>query len=79
MMEFAFAVRKDYQVNPEDDLEDREEDISFFIIQININTSFLDKTIVKLTMQPLKFSLKLQQHLLSTDTNTVALVVSPTT
>ena len=72
------AGGKDVQVNPYYDLDDSKEDFSFLNLQINSAFYFLDQTIANATMNSLKLCLKLSQYLLSNDTKTVELVVSPT-
>ena len=76
-MEFVSAWDQDYQVNPDDSLEDRNDSIYFFRFQRNLIVYILDKLILIATLQPLKFCLDLLEYILSTDTKNVERVESP--
>ena len=65
-------------VNTDDYLDYSKEYTPLFRLHSNLNTSLLEKKIVKSTMQQLQTCLKLPQYLLSNDTNTVELVGSTT-
>ena len=76
-MELISSWEEDYQVNPDNFLEDNNESIYFFRFQSNLIVYILDKLIVKATLQPLNFCLELLQYILSNDTKNVERVESP--